>query len=500
MTNDYITTETFKTLTMSLQNCAVNSISVYQPTTAKPWNVQQIFHLYNRLGFGATLTEVEAALALSPEQLVDQLLDGVVAMPPPAAPPWANFTMADYNGDDDLIDTHRRELTGRWLLDMHTEGVRSKLALFWHNHFVTELQVYGCNAYLWAYYDLLHQSTLGNFRSFVEAIGKTPAMLSYLNGNENIAAEPNENYARELMELFTMGEGNGYTQSDIEEVARALTGWRADDYECTPPFFDSNLFDDTPKTIFGQTGNWNYDDVHELIFTLRRDQVARYICTKIYEYFVYPEINSDIVNNLAATFKQNNFELLPVFKQLFKSEHFFDETLFGARIKSPIESFARLIKGADLSFPADYITDSMDFISYASRELGQELFNPVDVAGWPGQRTWINENTLTFRWSFGADLLANYFTDSGKEKLVALALALSNGSNDPQLIVQMVAAHFINVDLGLDAIETAVQYFKGDIPENYFADGSWNLYWDEASDQMVNLLAYLIRLPEYQLS
>ncbi len=484
---------------MLLLNCAVNSIAVYQPSVDKPWDAQRITHLYNRLGFGSSNADIQAALALTPEQLVDQLLDNAAALPIPAPPSWANFTMADYNDDDDLIAEHRNELARRWMLDMQGEGVRGKLALFWHNHFVTELQAYDCNAYLWNYYSLIHQYALGNFRIFVEEMGKAPAMLSYLNGNENIAEEPNENYARELMELFTMGESNGYTQGDIEEVARALTGWQADDYLCTPPFFDSSLFDNSPKTIFGQTGNWGYDDVHELIFTLRRDQVAEYICTKIYRYFVYSEINSDIISNMAATFKANNFELLPVFKQLFKSEHFFDETLVNAQIKSPIECFMQLIKGGALRYQQDFQDDALDYIGYACMDLGQEIFNPVDVAGWPGHRTWINENTLTFRWSFCSTLLYNYLSDIGKEQFVVLALELSNNSNDPDQIVTAIARHILNVDINLDLLEVAVQYFKGDIPENYFVDGSWNLYWDEAPDQMVNLLSYLVRLPEFQL-
>jgi uncharacterized protein (DUF1800 family) len=484
---------------MVLQNCAINSIAVYEPSPQKPWNLQRITHLYRRLGFGASYEDIQSGLAMTPSQLVDQLIDNTAALSPPTPTTWANFTATDYNGDDDLIFQHQQEFFSRWIREMATEGIRSKIALFWHNHFVTELDVYNCNSSLWAYYNLLHIYALGNFRTFVEEIGKTPAMLVYLNGDQNIADQPNENYARELMELFTMGEGNGYTQEDIVEVSRALTGWRMDSDECTPSYFDGNYFDSDPKTIFDQTGNWNYNDVHELIFTARQNQVAHYICGKIYSHFISPIINEEMVNEMATTFMGNNWELAPVFRQIFKSEHFFDEFIIGTQIKDPFSVFINLLKMSNFQYQVDYADDTTGTIGYMCRELGQNIFNPIDVAGWPGYRTWLNENTLTSRWSFSSQLLFD-LNETAKNKLVALAIDLTNNSNDPVVIVEAVAQHYIGLPLDMEHLEVAVLNFKGEIPENYFQDGSWNLFWDEAPDQMVNLLSYLTRLPEYQLS
>ncbi|HFC01385.1 MAG TPA: DUF1800 domain-containing protein [Phaeodactylibacter sp.] len=480
-------------------NCAINSIAPFSPTTATPWNARRIAHLYRRLGFGATYDEIQAALNMSPSELVNVLLDGAASSPLPTPPTWANWTMADYNGDVDLFFQHQTDLQTEWMTAMAAGNIRSRFALFWHNHFVTAVQNYSCNNYLWTYYSLLNEYAFGNFRTFTEEIGKCGAMLSYLNGNDNIADEPNENYARELMELFTLGESNGYTQEDIVEVARALTGWQADDYECTAPFFDASLFDGGMKTIFGESGNWNYDDVHELIFTMRRDQVAYFICEKIYKHFVYPEVNTDIINQMATTFKDNNFELLPVLKQLFKSEHFFDETLIGSRIKDPVECFATISKPMNLVVANDYTDDPMGDLVYFSMLLGQELFNPIDVAGWQGHRDWINENTLAFRWSFVSDFFYS-LNDTGKTKLRDLAVSLSPSLNNPREITEAVANHFIGIPLEEQHLDIAVEYFKSDIPQNYFDDGSWNLYWNESANQLINLLGYLVRLPEFQLS
>lgn len=493
----------------------LNTIDPYIPSPQKPWNEQRVRHLYQRLGYGASQAEVQAGLAMSPSDLVDQLLDSVVNMPAPSPPPWANWVWADYlnaaNQDSDMASDlyfeHKDEMHYIWVNAMVNEGIRARLSHFWLDHFATEEEVYDCNSYMWAYYDLLNQQVLGNFRTFVEAMGKNPAMLVYLNNNINIADEPNENYARELMELFTMGENNGYTQTDVVEVARALTGWStADPYNHdTTLVFTAADFDSTSKTIFGQTGNWGYDEVHNLIFTLRQNQVADYMCGKFYRYFLYEEIDNTIVTALADTFKNNNFELLPVFKQFFKSEHFFEERFINARIKSPLECFISLIKNSGLSYPDDFVdTDNglLGTIAYYSQEVGQSIFNPTNVAGWTGHRAWVNESTLTSRWVFTELILYNYIGDSpaAKSKLQQLATALTNpGETDEVLVTNQLVAHFMNTTLSPANAQAALDTFKGEIPENYFQDGTWNLYYNEVPDQVINLLAYLVRLPEWQL-
>ncbi len=481
-------------------NCAISSILPYEPSPEE-WTARKVRHIYRRLGYGATPEQVNSGQAVSPSELIDELISTALNTPLPETPYWSDWTSEDYGDDPDgLSYEHYIGLARSWVKRSFDNPFQAKMSLFWHDHFATQKDVYGCNSSMWHYYKLLNQHAFGNFRTFVEEMGINRAMLVFLDGNENVAEEPNENYARELMELFTMGEGNGYTQVDIEEVARALTGWRMHGYECTPPFYNEDLHDDGVKTIFGQTGNFGYDDVHELIFTVRADQTAKYICTKLYQHLVYPEPNMAIVAEMVATFRANNWELVPVIKQLLKSEHFYDDTLIGSHIKHPLEVMVNTVSPILLDIDEDLEEGFLNYVFYKSEEMGMELFDPPNVAGWPGHRVWLSENALTYRWTFCGTILKSYLKDSGKEKLRQLALEITEESNDPEVIVAAMAEHWLSIPLEPDSLEVGVLFLKAGIPDNYFDDGSWNLSWGEAPDQLVNLLSYFIQIPEFQLA
>lgn len=476
-------------------------LAPYQPSAAKPWTARRVAHLYARLGFGASFAQIQQGLAMSPSELVDKLLDTAYDLGPPDPPYWANWTSADYanNPDPNLGFIHRDELRRRWLREMLGEGVRAKMALFWHNHFVTELNVYGCNSYLWQYYSLLNEYAFGNFRIFAREMGKTGAMLVYLNGNLNVAGEPNENYARELMELFTMGESNGYTQADIVNLSRALTGWRANMYACTTPYFDPDRHDNGAKTIFGQTANFNYTTAHNLVFTARAGQVSHFIAEKLYRHFLYQHTDEQVVQGLAQTFRNGNWELMPMVKQLLKSEHFFEDIFMHTRYRSPLESMLNIYKAAGVE-PLQIADNYIDAISYWAYQMGQEVFNPPNVAGWKGYRNWINESTLTARWNYSSAVAYWLSTEeSSRENLRTIAQALTDDSNDPAVVTAALAEYFLGQNLDPVHLQAATIYFKSGIPENYYLDGSWNLYWAEVPYQIVNLLYYLVRLPEFQL-
>lgn len=482
----------------------VNSLNPYIPSDDKPWNAQRARHLYNRLGFGADWTIIANSLTQAPGMVVDQLINQAVTTPSPEVPYWANWAYDDYPADD--METYfqvKNEFFQRWIREMAQGGLLNKLALFWHNHFVTEEEVYDCNAYMWSYYELIHRRAIGNFRGFVEEMGVNPAMLIYLNGNLNVAEEPNENYARELMELFTIGEGNGYTQDDIVEVARALTGWRINMYECEQQaYFNPNLFDNGPKTIFGQTGNWDYDGIHGLIFSLRAEQVANYICGKLYRFFVYEKEDPEIVQQLANTFIENNWEIAPVLRQLFASEHFFESRHFNARIKSPVEALISVIKLTGGTLGDNFDQDLVGYMTNQTSVLGQEIFNPVDVAGWQEYHTWLSENTLTRRWNSCSTVLTSLygFSNTMRDKLQTLAVDLTSPTeSDPVEVTRVLTAHFLNRELDPDLLEVAVLHFKGDLPENYFEDGTWDINFGDLPEQILSLIIYLMRLPEWQL-
>ncbi len=481
---------------MNLLECATGTLAPYVPSEERPWNRERVQHLYRRMGFGIAAKNIAAALEESPTALVNRMIDEAINLPLPEAPYWANYTRSDYEGNEDYIEQSNAWIM-QWGRDMFQHGFREKLALFWHNHFVTELDAYVCPSWQYAYHKLLQEYALGDFKTFLIEMGKTPAMLVYLNGVQNTRLEPNENYARELFELFTLGRDNGYTQQDIEETARALTGWNDLEEVCAPVFFRPFTHDSGEKTILGRTGNWNYMDVHTILFEERADEIAELICTKFYKQFVAPQVEESILVGMKETFKTNNFNIAPVLRQLFQSEHFFDAANIGVVIKSPIEHMLMIATEWGVEELSD---EFVRFIFYTSSVLGQRIFNPVDVAGWQGDRTWIDSSKLPARWQHAEGILGAVYQQQ-PELLLGIALSLVGNSNDPYAVSRAIVDYLIpNGFQNEDTYERAAIVFKSEIPENYYEDGSWNLYWEEAPTQVGLLIRYLIRQPDFQLA
>mgnify|MGYP006266638381 CR=1 FL=1 len=484
---------------MVVNNCAQGSLAPFQPSDMRPWNAFRARHLLRRMGFGASPEQVRSALELEPGALVDTLIDQAMDMALPPEPEWAYWSVEDYEEEEALqmAGMQARDWMMRWFRDMAAKGFREKLSLFWHNHFVTRLDDYFCPSYLYQYHRLLQEYCLGNFKSFTHAMGTTPAMLVFLNGVQNTRFEPNENYARELYELFTLGQDNGYTQQDIEETARALTGWVDRRLICGPIEYAEFFHDTGEKTIFGRTGNWGYDEVHDILFAERAEEISVFICDKIYRHFVHPQTEDAIVGELAQTFRDNNFELAPVFRQLFKSEHFFDPYIPGTQVRSPLDSFVGFLRDGGFSTESDELT--LAFIFVAGQQ-GQRIFDPVDVAGWPGNRAWLNTNTITLRWQ-SMELYVYWLVENYPERLREVAKLVSNDSNDPAIVAKALADHFISQGLSSpEAYQAATDAFKSEVPQNYFDDGAWNLDWDIAPFQIGLLLQFLIQQPDFQLS
>lgn len=478
-------------------DCATGTLAPYVDSAGMPWNRQRAQHLYRRLGFGANEATITAAVQLSPGDLVDQLIDEVTNTANLPQPTWYNWTIGDYTDFGTESTNQLIEYANGWIDSMLANGPKERLTLFWHNHFVARFEDYFCPSWMYEYHQLLQTYALGNFRDFVYEMGKNPAMLVFLNGVQNTRFEPNENYARELYELFTLGQDNGYTQQDIVETARALTGWNGFSVACAPIGFVDALHDTGNKTIFGQTGNWGYDEVHEILFTERAQEVSEHICRKIYAEFVHPEVDEDIVAGLATTFRDNDWELIPVFRQLFKSERFFDEYVMGTRIKSPLDLMLSTVIEGDF----ENTLDVRNYILYAGYQLNQGLFNPIDVAGWPGDRDWVNTNTITGRWQ-ASDFFIFTTYQGSPETLVSLAQALTaDNANDPALVTQAIVDYLVPNGLSTpEAYDAATAVFKWEVPQNYYDNGEWNLFWDTAPAQVGLLMQHISRLPEFQLS
>ncbi|MEM9144264.1 MAG: DUF1800 domain-containing protein [Bacteroidota bacterium] len=491
-------------------NCNTSTLAPF----GTPLDRIRVAHLYRRLGFSASVETIDQGVNRTADALVDNLIDQAANMPPIAPPAWATWTNADYPEDDDQARQQRREQLQEFRLTytqaLLNNNLRDRLSFFWSNHFVTEIDVYNCNPFLYHYIACLERNALGNFKTFVSEIGLTDAMLYYLDGAYNNGNNPNENYARELYELFTLGEGNGYTEEDIIETAKALTGYvDRGEIGCSPVAFDAERFNTESKTILGQTGNWNYDDVINILFEQRGPQIAEFICRKLYEFFVHPDSQDEtgnaqvIIDGLAQTFMANDFEIAPVLSRLFKSEHFFDENTIGVIIKSPYDMYLNLFKETSLAYTDNDLSAVHNYTSL----LGQTMFDPFDVAGWQRDRSWINTNFIIGRWLTVESILEGFYQDSSEQfRDFALSLTGNDGltSNNPDVIARPIIDFILPKGLLDDGeYEKAYAAFRSDVDSTYYEGGNdetWTLAtWMTAPFQVYLLLQYLARQPEFQL-
>ena len=479
-------------------SCIATTLQPYIPSSENPWNELRVRHAYRRIGYDANQFTISNALSLSPGQLIDQLINESLNAPNWPVPSWADFTDDDYENlgfdFDEQTQLNQREVMFEVMNQMETTGLKGRLIMFWSNHFVTRLVAYYSSNHLYEYYSTLEKHALGNFKDLVTDIGTTSAMLIFLNGFENTNESPNENYARELYELFTLGVDNGYTQQDIVETARALTGYNQRENPTYPISFDNNTFDDTDKTIFELTGNWNHDNVINILFQRRAPLIAEHICRKLYTYFVSTVVNEDVVTDMATLFVQD-FSIVNVLRTLFKSEHFFDSKSIGIQIKSPYDMTMSYLKITNFSLQQDHYEGMLWFTDF----LGQSMFEPIDVAGWQMGRDWINASTLSARWQVLQWLIWHTWNNF-PEEFRTFAIESSNNSNDPYLVTKSIIDRFMPVELySVEDYQAATDVFKHNLPENYYENQIWNLQYQSASYQVLLLMLYIIKLPEFQL-
>ncbi len=473
----------------------------YVPTSENPWDRRRAIHLLRRTGYGADPDAIDAVLSGAPDVAVNAIIDAALAAPLPPTPPWIDEPVPPPDAPQSELDAFIQANT-QWIYDtegeVHNETLslleagtafRERLALFWHNHFVTGIDSYFLAAWLYRYWTLSRTHALGNFKQFVHEIGITPAMLVYLNGIQNQVGDPNENYGRELLELFTMGieypEGTpNYTQDDIEELARVLTGWTVDLYGTLEAVFIPEWHDEGIKTVFGQTGNWGYDDVVPLLFGQRSEPIAHFVADKLYREFVYAIPDSDVVGELADLLLANDFELEPAVRTLLKSAHFFDDQTIGAQIKSPLDTTLGLVRETGFTITPDV----SDLIRIGTRVLTQQLFQPPNVAGWPGYHSWLDTNTLPVRWLYADIYLPK------QQTLQALALSMPNPFQ-VELLAADLAEFFLAVPFDEETIITFTEILLNGIPPY-----EWNPNDPGAEGRLFGLVSYILELPEYQLN
>lgn len=272
-----------------------------------------------------------------------------------------------------------------WLGEMinSKQQLREKMALFWHGHFASRnLNI----LYQQQLLDIIRRNALGNFGTLLTEVSKSAAMINFLNNNQNRKGHPNENFARELMELFTIGRGN-YTETDVKEAARAFTGWGA---ALNGSFvFRTTLHDKGSKTILGKTGNFQGEEVLQLL--LAKPETARFITRKLYRFLVNEVVNEDRLQWLATRFYQSNYSISSLLEDILSSNWFYAAENLGNRIKSPVE----LLVGIQRALPLTWQRPEVQL--QLQRLLGQVLFYPPNVAGWPGGKNWIDSSTLMLR-------------------------------------------------------------------------------------------------------
>ena len=408
------------------------------PLSAEEWTPDRASHLLIRAGFGGTPADIAALAAVSPEEAVGSLVyyddfatdhllpfehsgfwDETLAHFPPSRP--AATDLALRNGESmgirvkpEYVNRHAQPVSDRFfywlratLLETRRVGywwaermldtprpLEEKMALFWHGHFATAQNKVRDYRKMLLQIDMFERYATGNFGDLTVAVAQDPGMLYYLDAGVNVKGAANENFAREVMELFTMGVGN-YSEADVREAARAFTGWNFENLDFV---VHPTLHDEDPKTFLGQTGNFDGVDVIKII--LEQPVTAEYIAGKIYRFFVREDLSPALQTELGAIFRDHNYELRPLLETIFRSRDFYSQATYGHHIKGPVEHVVTMLK----HLGADDIPGVPDF-NQTTTALGQHLLNPPSVAGWAQGRSWITPALLQERGNVAFDYL-----------------------------------------------------------------------------------------------
>lgn len=390
------------------------SLQRFQPSRSDPWDQAKAAHLIGRAGFGGTPDEVARLAAIPFEEAVDYLLEYERI-------PHGPFPEVDFSEERDLVTSlaglHRRhadeptlraafqqlqrvsaqklpEIRADWLRRMiqTQRPLQEKMALFWHGHLVSGFPDVKLAEHMAMQLSLFRQMATGNFKDLMLAVSRDPAMLSYLDNNSNRKGRPNENYARELMELFTLGVGN-YTEQDVKEAARAFTGWT---FEGNEFVVRRNEHDDGGKTFLGHAGQWDGADVIDIVF--QQPAASRHLPRKLFEFFVYLGPEDSVLDELSRIFRNSNWSVKAVLRALFRSALFYSPKARRAQVKSPVQLVVGAVRALGAHVPEQALLRAIDL-------MGQTLLYPPNVGGWPKGKGWINTATILVRYNFSSLLL-----------------------------------------------------------------------------------------------
>ncbi|MBI5915129.1 MAG: DUF1800 domain-containing protein [Bacteroidetes bacterium] len=518
-----------------------------------PWDYEQAAHLLRRTGFGVKKADLDLLLTLNVSDAVDHILD-VPANPP--SPPVNNYFNGDSNNPegyedpivplgqvwvdadyDGNLEGYRIESFRGWwygLMLNQEASILERLTLFWHNHFSTQTQAvfYGKTNY--QHNAKLRANALGNFKEMTKVVTLEPMMLYYLNGYLNSKDAPDENYARELQELFTVGKDNPdhYTEEDIVAAARVLTGWRINFVQNTTFFYalEHDLEDKQFSSFYNNTviqggidGNAELDALLDMIFA--KNEVAEHLCRKLYRWFIYYNIDAaaeqNVILPLAQIFRDNNYDIKPVMETVLNSTHFFDALNKGCFIKTPVDTVIGTLRSFNLSIPGTTPWDDFTmkyYLTYFHSLMQMLPGDPPNVAGWQAfrqspqyYRIWINGDTARNR-NYYTDILSSYYLETNNDQLKIDHIAFVSQFDDPSNPVKLVD-DMTKLLLPQPLSAAKKTLLKSILLSGLPSDSYWTIAWfdyindptDPMAFEVVNirltiLTKYILNLPEYQLA
>lgn len=486
---------------------AEGSLRRFQPSAGNPWNRAKAAHLLNRGGFGGTPEEVARLASMRIEAAVEDLL--TYEQVPDADVPSVDFSeiremyaellrlRRGRAGEDSLRRLAQQinranilkfqELRTTWLRRMvrTKRPLREKMVLFWHGHLVSGLPETRVAEHMAMQLDLFRSLATGNFKKLVLAISRDPAMLSYLDNNSNRKGKPNENYARELMEMFTMGLGN-YTEQDVKEAARAFTGWTFVGNEFA---FQRNQHDDGVKTFLGRTGNWDGTDIIDIIFD--QPATARLLPRMLWEFLAYLDPEEPLAEELGSTFRRSNWEVKPLLRTIFLSEAFYSEKALRSQIKSPVQLVVGAVRMTGADLPEEALTRAMDL-------MGQMLLYPPNVGGWPKGQGWVNTASILVRYNLSSLLLDGVMpgvrrlrtSPARVDGLIDAGRVRTAGD-----VIDQLVERFLQAPLDGRRRWTLLRAF-GTNRE----DTSWTLDGARSQEQLRSAVHLIMSMPEFQLT
>ncbi len=388
---------------LSLAAIAVGTASLAVAAASAPMGYDDARHLLARTGFGPTDAEVRQYAAFSREDAVARLLresgTGAATPPPAFTTDTGPLRAPPPDASDEVRKAYQQQqvrdglaLRAWWIQEMYVtpSPLTERMALFWHNHFTSSQQKVRAARLMYAQNVMLRANAMGNFSILLHSAAKDPAMLIYLDTVRNRKGQPNENFAREVMELFTLGEGN-YTEQDVKEAARSFTGWSID-RESGTYMFRPGIHDYGGKTVLGRAGKFDGDAVLDIL--LGQPSTAEYLTTKLWREFVSPDPDPREIKRIAQVFRTSGYDIKAVLRELLTSPAFWTKANRGTLVKSPVEFVVGTMRQLEVS------PESGLPFAIAAAGMGQNLFSPPNVKGWPGGNVWIDASTLLARKQF----------------------------------------------------------------------------------------------------